>query len=212
VNHVATDRLPGILGHELRNPLASAVTAVMLVRDMVDDADPRATVLDGAMRDLDRMTELIDGWLAMARDAVVSRRRLDVDELLRAVASRHGAEVIACPEHLVLDGNQSLLERALDNLCDNARKAGARHVRIAVQELDGDLQIHVEDDGCGVAAEDVNRVFAAGWSTRGGAGLGLHAVAATVAAHRGHVRCVPLSRGTRFTLTLPQSATRAATA
>ena len=49
------DRLPGLLAHELRNPLASAMTGAMLARDMVDEGDPRATVLDGVLRDLDRV-------------------------------------------------------------------------------------------------------------------------------------------------------------
>jgi hypothetical protein len=64
----AMQDLPGLLGHELRNPLASALTGAMLARDMVDGRDSRAVVLDGVLKDLDCMTSLIDGWLAMARD------------------------------------------------------------------------------------------------------------------------------------------------
>jgi signal transduction histidine kinase len=81
---VAGSRLPGLLGHELRNPLASAMTGAMLARDMVDADDPRAAVLDGVLRDLDRMTALIDGWLAMARGvgSGTGMTRLRVDDLL----------------------------------------------------------------------------------------------------------------------------------
>jgi signal transduction histidine kinase len=208
----AAERLPGMLGHELRNPLASALTGAMLVRDMVDADDPRAALLDGVLRDLDRITALTDGWLALARGGGCARRRLDVAALLRGLAARHGAHVVACEPGASVDGDGVLLERAFDNLCENARHAGARTIRIALQAVGDELAVHVEDDGVGVPREHAERIFTAGWSSRGGAGLGLHAVAATVTAHGGHVRCVPLPRGTRFTVTLPRARTRASNA
>jgi signal transduction histidine kinase len=179
---------------------------------MVDGDDPRAAVLDGVLRDLDRITDLVDGWLAMARTGAAATRSLALSDLLQSIASRHGAEVIACPVDAEIQGNRALLERALDNLCGNARQAGARHIRIAAQSLGGDLAIHVEDDGRGIPAEHLDRIFTPGWSSRGTAGLGLHAVATTLAAHGGTVRCVPLARGTRFTLSLPCRSARPALA
>ncbi len=212
MNPVASDRLPGLLGHELRNPLASAMTGVMLTREMIDACDPRAPVLDGVLRDLDRMTALIDGWLALARIGRTETTMVNVDELVQTVAARHAAEVVSCPAESVVPGNRTLLEGALDNLCENARQAGARTIRIAAQSLGAEVSIHVEDDGAGVAREHVERIFVAGWSTRGSTGLGLFAVATTVKAHHGRVRCVPLARGTRFTITLPLAAARPALA
>ena len=212
MNAIAVERLPGLLGHELRNPLASAVTGAMLARDMIDDGDPRAAVLDGVLRDLDRMTGLVDGWLALARGAVTQKRRFAARELLQAIAARHGAQIVVCPDDVFVDGNRALLERALDNLCENAKQAGARTIRLGAQRLGDELSVHVEDDGRGVPVENVERIFAAGFSSRGSAGLGLYGVAATVAAHRGTVRCVPLGKGTRFTVTLPCALARTASA
>jgi signal transduction histidine kinase len=212
VTRVAVERLPGVLGHELRNPLASALTGASLAREMVDADDPRAAVLDGVLADLHRLAELTDGWLDAARAGRCRGASIDVADLVRTVASRHGADVVACPEGLEVAGNRAMLERALDNLGENARRAGASCIRIAVQELPECVAIHVEDDGPGVAPADARRVFTAGWSKSGGTGLGLHAVAATLAAHRGEVRCVPLARGTRFSLTLPRSGAQVARA
>lgn len=200
---IAPDRLPGVLGHELRNPLASAMTGVMLVREMVDTDDPRASLLDSTLRDLDRMTQLIDGWLRLARTGTTASRHVAVDALVAEVAARHGAQVVARCDAAQVRGDHSLLARALDNLLENATQAGARTLRLAVQCLGEDVLIHVEDDGCGVPADQVEALFRPGWSGRGGHGLGLYAVANTVAAHLGRVRCVPLQRGTRFTITLP---------
>lgn len=212
MTRVAVDRLPGLLGHELRNPLASAMTGAMLAREMVDADDPRATVLDGVLGDLQRLAELTDGWLAMARSGRCRAGVVGLSDLVRTVAARHAATVVVCPEDAEVSGNRAMLERVLDNLCENARRAGATGIRLAVQEQGEELAVHVEDDGAGVPREDIERVFTAGWSSRGGAGLGLHAVAATVTAHGGHVRCVPLARGTRFSVTLPRLAVRTARA
>ncbi len=206
MSFVAAERLPGVLGHELRNPLASAMTGVMLAREMVDADDPRGPVLDGALRDLDRMTQLIDGWLRLARTGSVQTATVVVDDLLETAARRHGAEFVCRNGEAVVKGDRCLLERALDNLLENARQAGARHLRVAVQCLAGEVSIHVEDDGRGVAPEHLERLFSPGWSGRGGNGLGLYTVATTIAAHLGRVRCVPLARGTRFTITLPMAA------
>ena len=202
---VATQDLPGLLGHELRNPLASAMTGAMLARDMIDSDDPRAAVLDGVLRDPDRMPGLIDGWLQMARNQHAMNERVDIEDLLAQVAARQRAEVVCVPPAFEVTGNRSLLERAIENLCENARNAGAATIRIAAQHDGSRVDIHVEDDGCGVAPEDAERIFEAGCSRSGGTGLGLHAVKTTVAACDGKVRCVPLAVGTRFTISLPRA-------
>ena len=198
--------LPGLIGHELRNPLASALTGAMLARDMVDDGDPRAAVLDGVLRDLDRMTGLLDGWLQLARDRRSEPAHLDVEELLVEVTRSQRAELICAPPALQVVGDRFLLARALENLCENARNAGASTVRVAAQHDGDNVSIHVEDDGAGVAPADFERVFDAGWSGASGTGLGLHAVRATVEAVGGEVCCVPVPTGARFTITLPRAA------
>jgi len=206
MNAAVSENLPGLLGHELRNPLASAVTGAMLAREMVDAGDPRAAVLDGVLRDLDRMTGLIDGWLAIARDdRDEAPRATDLEALLSTVARRHRAELVSCPPSLAVRGDRAMLERAFDNLCENARKAGAANLRVAAQHRDGEVWIHVEDDGCGVAPEHADHVFDAGWSCSGSTGLGLFAVRSIVAQSDGEIRCVPLENGTRFTVRLPRS-------
>lgn len=206
------DDLPGVLGHELRNPLASAVTAVSLLREMVDADDPRSSMVDRALVDLDRIAHLIESWLRLSRTGKAGKSLIEVDELLRSVAARHGAAIVSNPTNVTIDGDRSLLERALDNLLENATQAGANHLRIAAQSLAEEVSIHIEDDGSGIREQDLERIFAAGWSGRGGNGLGLHAVAATMRAHRGRIHCVRLSRGMRFTMQLPLSCLQPATA
>jgi signal transduction histidine kinase len=205
-------RLPGMLGHELRNPLAAAVTGASVLREMFDGDDPRLALVDGVLRDLDRMTQLTDGWLRLAQKRLPGMCPVDLATVLARVAARHGAELVSCPAEAAIDGNAALLERCFDNLCENARHAGAQSIRFAVQSLGTELCVHVEDDGAGVAPAVAARMFQAGVSSRGSAGLGLAAVATTLATHRGSIRHVALARGTRFTVTLPARQPRSAEA
>jgi len=211
VTAVAPERLAGVLGHELRNPLASALTGALAARELLDDDDPRAGLVDGVVRDLQRAAALADGWLAQARGLAAARRPLDLAALLAAVAARHGAELTVAGTACV-DGDAARLERLFDNLCENARRSGARRVRIDLRSGAGDCRVTVEDDGGGIAAADAARLFEPGWSATGGAGLGLHVVAATAAAHGGDVACAPLPQGARFTVRLPAAVAGVATA
>lgn len=202
----AAASLPGVLAHELRNPLASAMTGVLVARDLVDDDDPRAAVLDGAIRDLQRLSDLTDGWLALARGQAVGGVA-DLGSALAAVAARHGAQFELPGSSTLVISRPALLERMFDNLCENARRAGARTIRLSAVRQADDYVVHVDDDGAGVAAGDAERVFRPGFSTRGGAGLGLHAVSVTASAFGGSVRCEPQATGSRFVVTLPAAAT-----
>ena len=197
--------LPEILGHELRNPLASALASATLARGGVADGDPSAIVLDGVLKDLDRMIGLLDGWMAIASDQKGTQDRVDIEELLSRVASSQQVEVICVPPAFAVQSNVVLLERAIESLCENARAAAAKHIRIAAQHDGSHVDIHVEDDGCAVDAADVERIFEAGYSRANGAGIGLHVVATMVAACAGKVRCVPLPDGARFTISLPRA-------
>lgn len=131
---------------------------------------------------------------------------VDLDALVAEVAAHAGAQMVSRTPGAVVAGDCTLLVRVFENLFENAQQAGAAVIRVAVQVMPEEVTVHVEDDGRGVAREDAERVFAPGWPGRGGAGSGLFAVAAAVEAHGGRARCVPLARGTRFSVTLPLAA------
>ena len=137
MSRFAADRLPGLLAHELRNPLASAMTGVLLAREMVDAEDPRAPVLDGALRDLDRVSVLLDGWLRVARTANVRSETVDLDALVAEVAAHAGVQMVSRAPGAVVAGDCTLLVRVFENLFENALHAGASMIRVAVQVMPG---------------------------------------------------------------------------
>ncbi|MBP7148573.1 MAG: ATP-binding protein [Acidobacteria bacterium] len=96
----------------------------------------------------------------------------------------------------------------LENLLDNARQhAGpAVAVRIAGSLRDGVVELTVSDDGPGISAGHVGRVFTPFFTTareRGGSGLGLPIVRALLEAHRATIALDGPGPGARFTLRLP---------
>jgi signal transduction histidine kinase len=197
-------RWAAVLGHELRNPLAAALTGAAVVRELLDPGDPRLEVAEGVLRDLGRLSHLLDSYLDFARAGRIRRERLGLRELCRTVARRRlGAVVVDVPEDLAVRGCGQLLERALDNLIDNALQAGARGVRLYGSATGTTVTLCVDDDGPGVPADLREHLFRPGCSGRGSTGLGLCIVAEVVAGHGGRIACEPLPRGTRFCIELP---------
>ena len=109
--------------------------------------------------------------------------------------------------------DRTLLQRALSNLIENSLAHTSRggHIRLEASSSDGFLVISVTDDGCGIPAEHVARVFdrfhrvdAARSQRSGGAGLGLSIVKSVASLHGGEAGIeTNLGRGTRVTLRLP---------
>lgn len=199
----AIARTAGVLGHELRNPLAAAVTGTALLREMLDADDPRRGVVDGVAKELERLGSLIDGYLDLARCVRPRSLPIAVERLGKTVAARHAQVAVDIDDELLARGDAVLIERALENLVENAFTAGAMHVRLGARRVDQRVEIVVEDDGPGVPPQLRGRIFAPGYSRTGSTGLGLSIVAEIATAHGGSVRCEAVGRGARFVLSLP---------
>jgi signal transduction histidine kinase len=197
--------LAAVLGHELRNPLASAVTGASLVRELLDGSDPRRATVDLVLRDLGRLDRLLNSWLDLARTGQLRRERVDLLTVLaRAANGRANVNVQTDGADTRVSGDGALLQRAFENLIENALAAGAANVQLRVDADDerGMVSVRIDDDGPGVPADRVAEIFAPGVSSRGSTGLGLTIVQSTIAVHGGRVRCEPRSGGGRFVVEL----------
>ncbi len=200
----AIARTAGVLGHELRNPLAAAVTGAALLRELIDVDDPRRGVVDGVAAELQRLGGLLDSYLDLARCARPQQLPVAVAKLVETIARRRPQLTGTVPVDLLVRGDALLLERALENLVENAVHVGAQRVQVTVQDgRHGGIALVVEDDGPGVPPTLRARIFAAGYSRCGSTGLGLGIVAEVVRAHAGTVRCEACDRGARFVIELP---------
>ena len=105
-------------------------------------------------------------------------------------------------------GDPDQLRRVLDNLLQNAWEAGGDGVRVGFEvhaAEDGRVTARFEDNGPGIPAEELKRLFRPFHTTKdGGTGLGLALVHRIVEAHGGEVRVESeLGQGSTFTILLP---------
>ena len=207
--------------HELRNPLASLRANAELYQQGAITERPQ---VDEAMRriahEAQRMSALVDDMLRLARlDQHPGRQHdpVDLTALTRECAERAR---IASPRRtwqadiapgLTTTGDEELLRRAVDNLLANVRAhtpAGTAATITAAGHGDT-ITIEVSDDGPGVPADQLPRIFdrfyrAGGQPQLPGSGLGLAIVTAIAAAHYGTAQAaLDDPHGLRITLTLP---------
>jgi signal transduction histidine kinase len=110
----------------------------------------------------------------------------------------------------VVMGNKLKLHQVLVNLIRNASDAIGDNpegcIRLTLSDEDGQAVITVEDNGCGIPADELQRVWEPFFSTKGdaGNGMGLDIARRLVEAHAGTIQCrSEPGQGTTFTIRLP---------
>jgi heavy metal sensor kinase len=209
--------------HELRTPL-TAIRSVGEVglAERRDEAGYRE-VIGSMLEEADRLTQLVEGLLTLARSDAGRmrpvRQRVDVRGLARDVAAHlsvladekgqaltvdEGAPVLA-------DVDPVLLRQALTNLVDNAIKYGPPHstVSVSVAERADQTTIEVTDEGPGVPPAHRGHVFERFYRVdparrQGGVGLGLAIARAAAEAHGGTLGLSAEGKGSTFRLSLPR--------
>ena len=214
------------LAHELRTPIANMIgeAQVALTRDRTA-AEYRETV-ESTVGECERLSRIVDNLLFVARvDAArepIARKRFDgrtaiekIAEFYQTIAEERHI-TISCSGEARIYADPDLFERAVGNLLDNALRFTPKHgsIHIALSENDGQFELAVGDNGCGIAPEHLPRVFDRFYradSSRGsdGAGLGLALVKSIVDLHGGSAKIESeIGRGTTVTLSFPNSDTQ----
>ncbi|MCX9192934.1 PAS domain-containing sensor histidine kinase [Carbonactinospora thermoautotrophica] len=208
------------VAHELRSPLTSVkgFTATLLAKWERFTDEQKRLMLETVEADADRLTRLIAELLDIARiDAGrLEVRRQVVD--MEATVHRHVERLVTAgypPERFVVRVSGPLpemwvdpdkLDQILANLLENAVRHGSGTVTITVEAEGEGTAVTVSDEGPGIPAELVSRVFTKFWrgSRRGGTGLGLYIVKGLVEAHGGTITVGSApSGGAQFRFTLP---------
>lgn len=208
-------RVAGGLAHQIRNPLATIKNAAYLVGRLAavegKDSD-LARSLEIIRDEVTRANQLIGDLVDFARPRAPTRTRFGleslVNEVLRGIEAPRGVSVdvaLAGVGEIAADAGQ--LRGALHALARNAfdalRSAGGT-LRVTAHREGDEITIVVEDDGPGVAAEVVPRLFEPMTTSKpNGLGLGLVTARALVANQGGTLAHEPAERGARFVVRLP---------
>lgn len=217
------------VSHELKTPLTA-------IRGFVE------TLLDGALeepeeahrycviiaRQVDRLQNIIEdllslsrleqdveaGQIALTESALLDVMQAAAQSVAHAAAEKNARIEITCDPSIKAHINAPLLEQVMVNLLDNAIKYSEinKTIQIRVQSAPGVREILVIDQGLGIEAAHLDRIFErfyrvdkARSSKEGGTGLGLSIVKRIVAAHGGQVRVESTpGTGSTFIVSLPQ--------
>jgi len=198
--------------HELRTPLALLKTELELALRRPRSQAELEEALRSAAAETDRLAQLADDLLLLARSdqGQVRLRRSAIsarDVLMRvaerfshrAQATRRAIEVDA-PEALSLTADPLQLEQALGNLLENALRHGDGTIRLAAADREGQIELHVQDEGRGFPPEFLARAFdrfsrADEARSTEGAGLGLTIADVIARAHGGSAHAANLEHG-----------------
>jgi signal transduction histidine kinase len=227
--HVALERqrqFTGQASHQLRTPLAALIAAIEVARRRPRTAEEHEHILDRLRGDAARLWRVVEALLFLARAEAEAElpdlERLDLSawaaEHLRAWSGHERADDLYFDpddgEPPWTRAHRPLLGQLLDNLLENAAKYSVPGTPIVVRaraEPDAVL-LAVEDRGCGIAAEDLPRVFEPFYRTdsarrlgHDGVGLGLAVARRIAAAHGGTIAAESEpGRGSRFAVRLPR--------
>ncbi len=204
---VAHQRVLGVLGHEVRTPLAAVrMTAEFLVRSCATGDTPDSGFLQSIVDEVVRLSETVNNMLEAARIesgiARWNREAIDMGELAREVTRVVGR--LVDDERVSLDydvepeadmeGDRDAIRRLLINLLSNAAKhTNEGSITLRVTSEPEAIRIVITDTGCGMPPsilQELGEPFrlnrgGVGADFASGAGLGLAICKQIIAAHDG---------------------------
>ena len=211
-----------VLGHELRNPLASLSTAVQVLEV---DQTRREWAFSTIHAGLEMMRRLLDDLLDLSRiergKMVLRRERVSLGDILQRamdtvherISQKHQRLTSEVPElPILLLADPIRLEQVLVNLLINASKytEPEGQIRLAVEQEGSQAMIRISDNGKGLASEVLDKIFEPFEQVHDqgqqnpGLGIGLTLVRQLVELHQGTVSAesAGVGRGATFTVQL----------
>lgn len=200
-------RLLAAVGHDLRSPL----TALRVRAELVDDIETRESLIES----IEEMHTMAEATLTFAEglSGSESSQTIEITDWMDALASDmvESFETVGGPQ-ISARVRPVSLRRALRNVIENAIRYGGG-ARVAWRRAGDDLVIEVTDDGPGIPADALERVFDPFYRLEesrsletGGHGLGLSIARSILRAHGGDIRLeIRPEGGTKAIMTLPIS-------
>jgi len=221
-------RQPSVIAHEVANPLTAALASLDLSLDMVRTAaslDPafRAELLEelaGVGEGMEQAIQFLRSMQDRARGGLARSERFDAAQVVRScvalerpLARKRGIALqgVIAVSGVFLHGDPNALYQVLTNLIRNAVAASRERntpVLVTLKQVGETLRLAVQDEGVGIAAEHLERIFEPGFTTQefgSGSGTGLTVVRQiTQEMFGGAVRVdSAVRRGATFELSLP---------
>ena len=200
--------------HELKTPLMAIQGYAEGIQAGVMDTGSAAEVI---LAESDRMTELVDELLDISKIDMgrqqLALSEMDVRELLydsmRAVEPAVSAGGIAIvpdfpEEPVMVSCDDTRLRRAVTNILSNGVRYARSELRLTCCADKRNVTIRIQDDGDGIATEDLPHIFDRFYMGKSGkSGIGLALTREIIHLHRGTIRAYNGDTGAVFEITLP---------
>ena len=230
----AVGQLTGGIAHDFNNLLMVVMGNLQLVEQLVKSDERALKRIRAAHEAAEKGSELTKRMLAFSRQQTLQNRELDVNSLLdkmrgilgHAVGATVDLDIIPSQSIWPVRADATMLDTAILNLCINARdamkpKGGKITIETFNRTLDaatcadmedvppGDyVEIAVTDTGCGIAPENIEKVFQPFFTTKGpeaGSGLGLSMIYGFAKQSGGHIKIYSeVGHGTTMRMYLPR--------
>ena len=201
--------------HELKTPLMAIQGYAEGIQAGVMDAGGAVDVI---LEESDRMTELVEELLDISK-IDMGRQRLalsetDIRELLydsiRAVEPAAAGGIAIVPdfpeEPVMVSCDDTRLRRAVTNILSNGLRYARSELRLTCRTDKRHVTIRIQDDGDGIAEEDLPHIFDRFYMGRSGkSGIGLALTKEIVHLHRGTIRAYNGDTGAVFEISIPVS-------
>jgi two-component system, NtrC family, sensor kinase len=229
------DELASGIAHEINNPLAiiaqEATWIDTLLRKKLSQSSGTQNEIEDCLdssseiqRQVERCNLIITKLLSMARELNIVVQKIDINEVTRTVyeiatreksTSKTEVTLELDPNAPVIWSDGPLIRQVLLNILMNAKQAvgekGIIKIKTSLRENSW-VDIAIQDNGCGISEENIQKIFRPFFSTKKGKGTGLGlAICRGVIDELGgriEVKSQP-DAGTRFTVSLPLSLGRA---
>lgn len=214
----AVGRMAAGVAHEVRNPLSSIKGLALLLKDKFDKNSRESETAGLLIQEVDRMNRTVSELLSFARPASLDLQEISLRDLLDDNLRLISSDVQAGNIAINLDTDDNLkniyadrdrLNQVFINLLLNAIQSmedgGSLVVNAHNSEKGKTVIVTIQDNGCGIAQEDMAQLFYPYFTTKqGGTGIGLAISQKIVNDHKGSIKIDSvLGSGTTVRVELP---------
>lgn len=185
--------------HEKRSKLHSEVAGLLAGMDQICDLikSQQAYAVKASLEDSCQISAAVEEAIRISGQAT----KLDQD--LKVIEDFSDLPEVVLDKHRLLEALVSIIQNARQSMLSST---GNSVLAVAVRRVDDRVQIVIEDNGKGIAEEDIPKIFNPGFTTKPtGQGYGLHSAAIAIDELGGsiHLERVAEGSGARFVISLP---------
>jgi PAS domain S-box-containing protein len=214
----ALGRVAAQVAHEVKNPLSGLLLYAMHLKNKLNDkaTESELVLCDRIIDSINHLVGTTEQILSLARPVSLAPRPVDLNHIVRKVSQLLQPQISSyrIEEHLELADTEvvTLLDEtsitsALINLTLNSIQSmpGGGRLTVKTGRVNGTSQLTIADTGCGMTAEQIEKVFEPFYTTKSqGLGLGMPYAKKVIEQHRGAIHIEShQDAGTQITIELP---------